>query len=213
MRLKVKAVVFDLDGTLYKSESYVRQLIDGIRDSLAEILSISSQEAEKLIQELRLRFGSITLGLKSLGIERSTFYDKLVGKLAPEKLIKPSSSMLEMLLEFKKMGLKIGCHTNASRKLAEKVFKALQIDPRIFDVLVTCDDADPKPTPSGYLKILKALKLKPGEVMYVGDRWRVELEPARRLGMKTVLISDQVEGSPDYVIKDILELRRIIHDP
>ena len=90
MRLKVKAVVFDLDGTLYKSESYVRQLIDGIRDSLAEILSISSQEAEKLIQELRLRFGSITLGLKSLGIERSTFYDKLVGKLTPEKLIKPS---------------------------------------------------------------------------------------------------------------------------
>jgi len=213
MHLKIKAVIFDLDGTLYKSESYVRQLIDGIRDTIAEILSISSQEAEKLVQELRLKFGSITLGLRSLGVERSMFYDRLVRKLTPEKLIKPNPSMLEMLLEFKRMGLKIGCHTNASRRLAEKVFKALQIDSRIFDVLVTCDDADPKPTPSGYLKILEVLKLKPDEVVYVGDRWGVELEPAKRLGMKTVLISNQVKGSPDYIINDILELRKIIHDP
>ena len=213
MHLKIKAVIFDLDGTLYKSESYVRQLIDGIRDTLAEILSINSKEAENVIQELRLKFGSITLGLRSLGVERSMFYDRLVRKLTPEKLIKPNPSMLEMLLEFKRMGLKIGCHTNASRRLAEKVFKALQIDLGIFDVLVTCDDADPKPTPSGYLKILEVLKLKPDEVVYVGDRWRVELEPAKRLGMKTVLISNQVKGSPDYIINDILELRKIIHDP
>ena len=213
MRLKVKAVIFDLDGTLYKSEKYVRQLIDGIRDTIAEILSVNSEEAENVIQELRLKFGSITLGLRSLGVERSMFYDRLVRKLTPEKLIKPNPSMLEMLLEFKRMGLKIGCHTNASRRLAEKVFKALQIDLRIFDVLVTCDDADPKPTPSGYLKILKVLKLEPSEVVYVGDRWRVELEPAKRLGMKAILISDQVEGSPDYIINDILELRKIIHDP
>ena len=213
MHLKIKAVIFDLDGTLYKSESYVRQLIDGIRDTLAEILSINSKEAENVIQELRFKFGSITLGLRSLGVERSMFYDRLVRKLTPEKLIKPNPSMLEMLLEFKRMGLKIGCHTNASRRLAEKVFKALQIDLRIFDVLVTCDDADPKPTPSGYLKILEVLKLKPDEVVYVGDRWGVELEPAKRLGMKTVLISNQVKGSPDYIINDILELRKIIHDP
>ncbi len=211
--LKVKAVIFDLDGTLYKSEKYMRQLTDGIRDTLAEILSIGSQEAEQLVRELRLRFGSITLGLKSLRIERSSFYDKLVEKLSPEKLIKPNPVLLEMLLELKRMGLRIGCHTNASRKLAGKVLDALRIDPRVFDVLITCDDADPKPTPSGYLKILEVLKLRSDEVMYVGDRWRVELQPAKRLGMKTVLISNKVEGSPDYVINDIFELRKIIHDP
>jgi len=213
MHLKVKAIIFDLDGTLYKSESYLRQLADGIRDTLAELLSISSQEAEKLIKELRLRFGSITLGLKSLGIKRSIFYERLVEKLSPENLIEPNHELLRMLLEFKRMGLKLGCHTNASRKLARKVFKTLQIDPEMFDVLITCDDADPKPTPSGYLKILEVLKLKPEEIMYVGDRWRVELEPAKELGMKTVLISDMVQGSPDYLINDISDLRKVIRDP
>ena len=204
--LKIKAIVFDIDGTLYKSETYVKQLIKGICQTISELLSIPYEEAEQVFQELRSEFGSISLGLRKLGIDRSRFYQLLIEKLDPKKAIRPRPELTTLFKQLKDAGLKIGCHTNSSRRLAEMVLEALGIELRLLDVLVTCDDAEPKPLPDGYLKILEELRLEPQEVLYVGDRWRVELEPAKKLGMKTVLVSSKPEGEPDLVIGDVLEL-------
>jgi len=214
--LKIKAVVFDIDGTLYKSESYVEQLTKGICQTLSEFLSTSYEEAEKIFHELRSEFGSISLGLRKLGIDRAKFYGILVDKLDPRSSIPPRPKLAALFKKLKEAGLKVGCHTNSSRRLAEKVLEALQVDLKLLDVLVTCDDAEPKPLPDGYLKILSTLGLKPGEVLYVGDRWRVELEPAKKLGMKTALVSSRSEGEPDLVMEDVLELPekiKFIKDP
>lgn len=212
----VKAVIFDLDGTLYTSEGYTRHLMKGIVETLAELFSMSKQDAFKLLQDLRARYGSITLGVKSLGVEKSGFYRMLVEKLAPEKFISARPELLDLLEELRMMGFKLACHTNASKALAEKVLGALGVPPEIFNVLVTCDDAEPKPMPEGYLKIVKALGLRPNEILYVGDRWGVELEPAKRLGMRTALVAEKPQGEPCLVIRDVLELReklKFLDDP
>jgi putative hydrolase of the HAD superfamily len=214
--LGIKAVIFDLDGTLYTSEGYTRHLMKGIVETLAELFSMSKQDAFKLLQDLRARYGSITLGVKSLGMEKSEFYRRLVEKLAPEKFIAVRPELLDLLEELRMMGFKLACHTNASKALTEKVLGALGVPPDIFDVLVTCDDAEPKPMPEGYLKIVKALGLRPNEILYVGDRWGVELEPAKRLGMRTALVAEKPQGEPGLVIRDVLELReklKFLADP
>jgi putative hydrolase of the HAD superfamily len=214
--LGIKAVIFDLDGTLYTSEGYTRHLMKGIVETLAELFSMSKQDAFKLLQDLRARYGSITLGVKSLGMEKSEFYRRLVEKLAPEKFIAVRPELLDLLEELRMMGFKLACHTNASKALAEKVLGALGVPPEIFNVLVTCDDAEPKPMPEGYLKIVKALGLRPNEILYVGDRWGVELEPAKRLGMRTALVAEKPQGEPGLVIRDVLELReklKFLDDP
>jgi putative hydrolase of the HAD superfamily len=214
--LGIKAVIFDLDGTLYTSEGYTRHLMKGIVETLAELFSMSKQDAFKLLQDLRARYGSITLGVKSLGMEKSEFYRRLVEKLAPEKFIAVRPELLDLLEELRMMGFKLACHTNASKALTEKVLGALGVPPDIFDVLVTCDDAEPKPMPEGYLKIVKALGLRPNEILYVGDRWGVELEPAKRLGMRTALVAEKPQGEPGLVIRDVLELReklKFLDDP
>lgn len=205
--MRIRALIFDLDGTLYTSEDYTRHLMDGIVNSLIELLSISSQEALKLLQNLRSRYGSVTLGISSIGLEKSEFYRKLVKRLAPEKFITPRPELLKFLLELRQMGFKLACHTNASRVLAEKILKTLEVPSEIFDVIVTCDDAEPKPMPGGYLKIIEALGLSPDEVLYVGDRWRAELETAKKLGMRTALVADKPRGEPNLVIRDVLELK------
>lgn len=214
--MKIRAIVFDLDGTLYASRDYVRHLVSGILDTLAELLSISMQDSSELLRHLRSRYGSITLGIKSIGLDRSEFYHRLVDKLAPEKFIAARPELLSFLTELRMMGFRLACHTNASRALTEKVLKALGIPPEIFDMIVTCDDAEPKPMPDGYIKIVEVLKLRPDEVLYVGDRWRVELEPAKMLGMKTALVSSKLEGEPDFLIRDVLDLSEkvdILRDP
>ena len=199
-------MVFDLDGTLYASEEYVRRLMIGMRDALADLLSITAREADELLREIRSRFGSVTLGLRELGISRSTFYDLLLKRLDPGEHIEPRPELLRLFSDLRRRGLKLGCHTNASRALAERVLEALGVDPKVFDAMVTCDDADPKPTPDGYLRILSLLDLRPEEVLYVGDRWRVELEPAKRLGMRTALVSRRLQGDPDIFLRDVMEL-------
>ncbi|MEM4765858.1 MAG: HAD hydrolase-like protein, partial [Nitrososphaerota archaeon] len=76
--------------------------------------------------------------------------------------------------------------------------------------------AEPKPMPDGYLKIVELLGISPSEILYVGDRWRVELETAKRLGMKTALVADVPRSEPDLVIQDVLELwdkLRFLEDP
>ena len=214
--LRIRALIFDLDGTLYTSEDYTRHLMKGIVKTLAELFSMGEHDAIKLLQDLRARYGSITLGLESMGVERSEFYGRLIGKLAPEKFITTRPELLKLLEELRMRGLKLACHTNASRALAEKVLGALGIPPSIFDAIVTCDDAEPKPMLEGYLKIVEALGLRPEEILYIGDRWRVELEPAKRLGMKTALVAEKPRGEPDLVIRDVLELReklKLLDDP
>lgn len=205
--LKIKALIFDLDGTLYASRDYTRHLKEGILHTLAEFLSISVQDALKLLRDLRSRYGSITLGVKSIGLEKSEFYRRLVDKLTPERFITARPELLSFLIELKDMGFKLACHTNASRTLAEKVLGALRIPPAIFHVIMTCDDAEPKPMPDGYLKIIEMLGLRPSEVLYVGDRWKIELETAKSLGMWTALVANKSRGEPDLVIRDVLELK------
>lgn len=214
--MRIRALIFDLDGTLYRSENYTRHLKEGILETLAELLSMSMEDASRLLRDLRSKYGSITLGIMSLGLDKSEFYRRLVDKLAPERFIAARPELLKFLAELREMGFKLACHTNASRALAEKVLDALGIPPEIFDLIVTCDDAEPKPMPDGYLKIVELLGISPSEILYVGDRWRVELETAKRLGMKTALVADVPRSEPDLVIQDVLELRdklRFLEDP
>ena len=199
-------MVFDLDGTLYESEEYVRQLMIGIRDTLADLLSITAREADELLREVRARLGSITLGLKELGISRSTFYSALLKRLDPGKHIKPRPELKKLLANLKAKKIKVGCHTNSSRKLAEKVLKCLGLSLKDFDLVITCDDVEPKPSEEGYLTVMKTLGLKPDEILYVGDRWEVEVEPAKKLGMKTALVSRKQHGDPDIRLKDVMEI-------
>ena len=206
LRLKVKAVIFDIDGTLYKSEKYLRHLVNEIIQTISELLSMPRSDAEKTFRLLRSRFGSVVLGLGEMGVDRREFYSALLQRLDPREFIDPRPEVAELLKKLKEKGCKIAFHTNSSRRLAEMVLEALGIDPELPDILMTCDEAEPKPMLDGYLKILKALKVKPEEVLYVGDRWRVEVEPAKKLGMKTALVSSRPEGDPDLVIGDVSEL-------
>ncbi|MCE8026042.1 HAD family hydrolase [Billgrantia aerodenitrificans] len=54
----------------------------------------------------------------------------------------------------------------------------------------------PKPDPRPFLAALGRLGVTPARAMHVGDSWREDVEPARRLGMQAVWISPQVDTLP-----------------
>lgn len=69
-----------------------------------------------------------------------------------------------------------------------------------------------KPHPNGFLKILRSWKLRPEEVLMVGDDMEIDIKPAKRLGLKTAFIDREAKGGgkADHVIKLLKELPKII---
>ena len=202
----IKAVVFDIDGTLYYSSSYLRHLTRSIIEALAELMKVDLKEAEMRFLSIKNQVKTISMGLKLLGIDRHRFYEVVVEKVEPCKYIRPRPELKKLLANLKAKKIKVGCHTNSSRKLAEKVLKCLGLSLNDFDLVITCDDAEPKPSEEGYLTVMKILGLKPDEILYVGDRWEVEIEPAKKLGMKTALVSRKLHGEPDIRLGDVMEI-------
>jgi HAD superfamily hydrolase (TIGR01509 family) len=73
-----------------------------------------------------------------------------------------------------------------------------------------------KPHPEAFHMALVTLGVKPNEAVYVGDRLKTDIEPARQVGLWGVLIrtpfrdEQSEETMPDAVIAELPELTRLL---
>jgi len=204
---KQKLIVFDIDGTLYRSDDYERELHKEIVELLAEKLGCSTEEVKAKLRALRKETPSISWCLIKLGINLKEFYEELARRANPSKYIREAKDVKALLGKLKEAGFKLAAHTNSGRALALKVLGALGINPSMFDIMVTSDDAEPKPSPDGYLKILGLAGITAEEAVYVGDRYDVDLKPAKKLGIRTVIVGKGITPKDvDFKVENILEI-------
>lgn len=82
--------------------------------------------------------------------------------------------------------------------------------------LYSCDIGRLKPHPEAFEMALAALRVQPNEAVYVGDRLKTDIEPARKVGLWGVLIKvpfrdEQLEDiMPDATISELPELTRLL---
>ncbi len=50
------------------------------------------------------------------------------------------------------------------------------------------------------------MQINPEQGLMIGDSWKRDLEAAREVGLKTVLVAPQREGNPHFWIKELSEL-------
>jgi putative hydrolase of the HAD superfamily len=122
--------------------------------------------------------------------------------------------------------LSIGLISNFSYgKAIREALRKLRLD-RFLDVVVISDEVGwRKPHPKIFQMFLDELKLDPDEAIYVGDDLKYDIEGAKAVGMKTVLVSgggtvreDEIYGQPpepssvkpDFTIKSLPELLQIL---
>lgn len=210
-RTVLKLVIFDVDGTLYRSEPYEKHLLEKIIETLSEMLGASYETAARLLTNKKKFTKTVSGAVEMLGLDRGEFYERLASRVDVEQHIRPDPRLPEFLKSLRRRGFRVALHTNSGRRLAAKVLNALGVDEKAYDLLVTSDDSPPKPLPEGYQKILTHFGVQSHEAIYVGDRYEVELLPARRLGMRTALIGKA--GSPvqsDYVLDSIFDLYALL---
>ncbi|MDH5363057.1 MAG: hypothetical protein OEW84_07065, partial [Aigarchaeota archaeon] len=73
----LRAVIFDLDGTLYRSPQYVEAFYDSLLELMGEKLGIGKERAFKVFGEIRREDISIALAAEKLGEDASVLYDEL----------------------------------------------------------------------------------------------------------------------------------------
>ncbi|MEM2143911.1 MAG: HAD family hydrolase [Candidatus Jordarchaeaceae archaeon] len=213
--MDVKALVFDLEGTLYNSKELTNEWRTRIFKLIKEKTGKSDEEILKeflkIVEELRrqgFRRPPVSDIVDRMGISREDFY-KAVDSVDASKFLKPDPE-LRKTLDYMKGKWKIAMLTNLSRKTTLNILKALGLDSNLFEPLITASEMEKgKPDPEPFRRISQILCLNPSNIMMVGDSVSSDLAPAKKLGMKTALISEKKISTPlaDLEVKSILELK------
>jgi phosphoglycolate phosphatase len=172
---QVKAVVFDLDGTLIASNHDYDEMARRVKLILEEV----GAPAEALSQRGRI-WEIIQGGLRSLqelGLPPERIKNILnridealneveVSSVASVKL-KPGT--VELLEHLRDRGIRIGVATRSCGEYARRSMEASRLG-EYFDVVLARDDVEfPKPDPRHLLQVLEELNATPQGSIFVGD--------------------------------------------
>ena len=165
----IKAIVFDLDGTLADT---LEDLTDAYNYGLEELdLPGHTKEQYKMM----VGTGSRELCRKALPQDRSDLIDKLLelalNRYNDHYLDKTVAypGITELLDELTRRNIRLAVLSNKpdsfTRQIAQEMF-----GPERFEIIRgQCDGTAPKPDPAGVLAILERMKLSTADVLYVGD--------------------------------------------
>ena len=117
------------------------------------------------------------------------------------------------LLKKLKSKYKLALATNFVESWVKRVLKHLKID-KLFDVVVVSSKIKiRKPNPLFFYHVIKKLKVKPEECIFVSDELNEDLSGAKLLGIKTVWLKKKKEiitFKPDYQIDELRQILRIL---
>ncbi|MDF2488851.1 MAG: hydrolase [Pseudomonas sp.] len=102
---------------------------------------------------------------------------------------KAATGAVELVRELAGRGCRLGILTRNARELAHVTLQAIGLaDCFPVEHILGRDEAAPKPSPDGLLKIAQAWGVAPGELVMVGD-YRFDLDCGRAAGARTVLVN------------------------
>ena len=183
---KLKAVIFDLDGTL----------VDTADEFVVVVQALRAEHGHGPMDEDRIR-ASVSNGsraLVSLGLGMSEnepefeskrlrlleLYSGVLGSVA-----KPYAGIEPLLAELSARNIGWGVATNKPRAYAEPLMQKLDIQPPCGSLVCPDDVKDRKPHPESLYRNCRDLGCAPHEAIYVGDHLR-DIEAGRRAGMYTI---------------------------
>jgi putative hydrolase of the HAD superfamily len=207
----LKYILFDLDNTLYpRSVGIFDLVIERIRGYMETQMGFEKSLAQKLRQEYIRKYGSTMRGLMIHHNLNPDDYLEYVHDVGVEERLSPNPALADLL---ESIPLSKCIFTSGHHPHARKVLRCLGVEqyfPQIFDIIFT--HFIPKPNPEPYQQILEFLCLDGKQCMMIEDL-PANLQPAKEMGMTTVLVgqkADGFDGIVDFEIGDILDLRKVL---
>lgn len=203
MSAAVRAVVFDLDGTLVNSLPLVLQAyahaLAPFRPELteAEIYALLGGPPERFFAEL--------LGEPAQAAEALARLEKF--GLENWQLIEPFAGMAE-LIEALRERCALGLWTGRDRESTEWLLRDHGLAGKVRTYVCGDDLATHKPDPAGLREVLRRLDATPEEALFAGDA-DVDVLAGAAIGVRTILIEH------DRVVEESVKMKawRVVKTP
>lgn len=222
MGIVIKAVIFDLDGTLIDFNIDYKRIRAEARTFLTSqgIPSCLFSRNESVFEMLK----KTEIYMRNNGasdekievLRRKVFETAEKSELEAARTTQLLPGVAETLKILKKMNVKMGISTINSRKSASYVLERFHIA-HFFDAVATRDDVpEVKPNPLHVETVLKTLGVKPFEALMVGD-WSGDMKTAKEIGLIAVglptgfaTVKQLIESGANYIITSLIDLPTLI---
>ncbi len=202
--MPIRAVGFDIDGTLYAaSRLYLRLFARGLRSfKLMVAFNDARLEIRKLLDSPEYRaldihgveaFHRFQAGLcaRRLGTDPDRTYDAIerffyTAAVEPFATIPPYAGVVEMLRELRSRGVRLGALSDFP---CERKVELLGLG-GLFDVVMTSEETGlVKPDRASFDLLASRLGVPPQHILYIGNSEQYDVAGALGAGMRAALIT------------------------
>lgn len=133
------------------------------------------------------------------------------------RYVHPDVNAIPVLKELRENGYKIGVVSNFSIPEGARWLIAKHGLEKFLDTIVISGEINRrKPSPEIFLKALNNLRVDAIQAVFIGDTPDTDIEGAKKVGMKTILIKrgdvkiESMRNKPDFIIKNLKEVLEIL---
>lgn len=192
----LRAILFDVDGTLYTNPAYVEHQKRVLIEKLAAVKDWPYEEALAQLDGIQARVlketGKTTsLGnlMQKLGVSINTSIEWRQKLIRPEDYLRSDPILYQNLEEFVQAGIKLAIVTNNPRSVGLATLDALGVASLFSSVTGLDDTGISKPAREPYALAARKLGVAAVECMSVGDRYDIDLALPLEMGMGAVLVN------------------------
>lgn len=217
----MKAVLFDLDGTLIDTAAdFIRILQDMCREKNCPIVDadlIRTQVSEGARAMVKLVYPELDVEDPIFLAHRQRFLDLYGADIAVDTDL--FAGMQDLLAELEQHHIPWGIVTNKPRWLSESLLEALNLTERCAVLVCPEDVSKTKPDPEPMFLAASHIQIDAKDCIYVGDHPR-DIDAGRSAGMYTILAAygylplkdkdDLTAWHADCIVNNVTELHHAV---
>ncbi|WP_078380669.1 HAD family hydrolase [Sutcliffiella halmapala] len=217
----IKAVIFDLDGTLLNRDESVKLFIHRQYERLnAYVGHIPKETYITRFIELEKRgyvwkdqvYQQLVKECKITGITWEELFQDYLTEF--KNCCEPFVNLITMLDTLKEQNFLLGMITNGFGQFQMDNIKALGIE-AYFDVILISEwEGIKKPDSQLFHRAIEKLNISPQESIFIGDHPLNDVKGAKDIGMISIWKKDNQfnDVEADYIVDDLMELPVIIRE-
>ena len=183
---QLRAVIFDLDGTLVDTADEFVVVVQALRaehgrDEMDPVrIRASVSNGARALVSLALGIPEEDPVFESKRLRLLELYTEVLGSVA-----RPFPGIEPLVQELEQRGIAWGISTNKPRAYTAPLLERLDLQPAPGSVVCPDDVKERKPHPESLYLNCRQLNCAPHQAIYVGDHLR-DIEAGRRAGMYTI---------------------------
>jgi HAD superfamily hydrolase (TIGR01509 family) len=211
----IRAITFDMDGTLYDLSAVRWRFLWANRKCLAAMRvgrrvrdelrpRVFTNGAAFLDEEARMVAERLGVSAQDAAAQQHTIFNVTLAHVL--RTVGPRTGTRALLESLREVGVKLGVISD--RAMGDKLH-ALGLD-GLFDVVITADECGAqKPHERPFLLACERLHVQPEELLHVGDRPDTDVEGAVRVGAQGLLVQGSLTAT---LAPTLTALRARLHD-